>query len=538
MKKKIVSALLLSAMLVGMCAASPISAADDEEVLGTPKKSAVTLSEAEPNAKTAPKDLPKDVEKADDKWYFGAMKTTYNMGIINGNLQPDGTVSWDPDDDASRAMIVKIIRRYAGVSDEEIKDKSKSDAFPFTDVDALHWAIDDIAWAAELGIVKGRTDTTFEPEGNITRCELAAMLVRAADKLDSIDISNQEAIVDKFEDVADNWASSEKEGNVLDKARAHGIIKGKVTTEDGKNYFYPDDNVSRAEVATMITRYDMDPMYYVVSNLGEYLATRDTRPLLQFSNSQEFGIEAMNNIILPQVGLDPAKYTVVLPEYQMRRMTDNEENDYKKPRLDKETGIQKTDEKGELLFSNDGCGCGSFYGDCGFSGAGGGTDPNSNQLVLKPWFAIKNTNGTEDTSDDVTTQYVLYEWTVIKMDTSAENDWAYTGLKGLSSNLRTAYTRNLDANSLANIVLQAAGINETYVTNGKTTPSGYAYSVDIPEAQVEAALNAFSTLEDQEEVTVKIKATIQNKATFKDSVTNEFDIVLVKDKFAGAPSVE
>ncbi|MCI9450498.1 MAG: hypothetical protein HFE30_09695, partial [Clostridiales bacterium] len=304
----------------------------------------------------------------------------------------------------------------------------------------------------------------------------------------------------------------------------------------------PDENATRAEVATMLTRFDMDPMYYVVSNLGEYLATRDTRPLLQFSDSQDFSIETMNNIILPQVGLDPDKYTVVLPEYQMHKMTDDEENDYKKPIIG-EDGKQKVDEKGELLFSNEDCGCGSFYGDCGFSGAGGGTDPKQNQMVLEPWFAIKNTNGTEDTSDDVVTQYVRYEWTVIKMDSSAENDQVYVGLKNLNDTV-TAYARKLDKNSILNLVIQAAavesdGVNEALSTNGKTTPAGYAYSVKVSDEQIEAALNAFNALKNNGEKTgeLTLDVTVQNKATFKPAVTCSISMIIEMDKGSLIPWV-
>ncbi|MCI9449837.1 MAG: hypothetical protein HFE30_06265, partial [Clostridiales bacterium] len=135
MKKKIVSALLLSAMIAGMCAVSPISAADEEKVtLGTPKKEPVTLSA---DANTAPKDLLKDVEKDNDKWYFGAMKTTYNMSLIKGKRLPSGEDAWLPNEKTTRAELATIIRRYAGVSDEEIK--GMGDKVTFNDT-KTHWA--------------------------------------------------------------------------------------------------------------------------------------------------------------------------------------------------------------------------------------------------------------------------------------------------------------------------------------------------------------------------------------------------------------
>lgn len=48
----------------------------------------------------------------------------------------------------------------------------------FTDVDPDAWYADEIAKAAQLGIVQGTGDGKFEPDRPVTRAEAAAMMVR------------------------------------------------------------------------------------------------------------------------------------------------------------------------------------------------------------------------------------------------------------------------------------------------------------------------------------------------------------------------
>jgi 2',3'-cyclic-nucleotide 2'-phosphodiesterase/3'-nucleotidase len=54
----------------------------------------------------------------------------------------------------------------------------------FKDVPADHWAHEFVAALKERGIVKGKTETTFDPEGQLTRGQFISMLVRAL-KLES-----------------------------------------------------------------------------------------------------------------------------------------------------------------------------------------------------------------------------------------------------------------------------------------------------------------------------------------------------------------
>ena len=45
------------------------------------------------------------------------------------------------------------------------------------------WAKDAIGWAVERGILTGTAERTLSPQGQATRAQLAAMLVRAEEVL-------------------------------------------------------------------------------------------------------------------------------------------------------------------------------------------------------------------------------------------------------------------------------------------------------------------------------------------------------------------
>ena len=83
----------------------------------------------------------------------------------------------------SRAMIVTILYRLE--NEPGVSGKS-----PFTDVAAGQWYTNAVAWAAANGIVTGTTDTTFAPNGNITREQMAAILYRYA-SYKGLDVSRQ-----------------------------------------------------------------------------------------------------------------------------------------------------------------------------------------------------------------------------------------------------------------------------------------------------------------------------------------------------------
>lgn len=107
----------------------------------------------------------------------------------------------------------------------------------FADV-ASHWSKNDVELLANKLVVEGSTDTTFEPERNITRAEFAALAVRSLGLTSAAPAST-------FSDVkSDAWYAS-----AVATATYAGIING---YED--NTFRPDAQITREELVAIVIR--------------------------------------------------------------------------------------------------------------------------------------------------------------------------------------------------------------------------------------------------------------------------------------------
>lgn len=116
--------------------------------------------------------------------------------------------------------------------------ETPSPSITFNDVPENHFAYEYVNYLAEKGILSGRTETEFDPDGYVTRAEFVVMLSRAAGH------KNSDASV--FEDVPENaWYS----GGVA-FAYNSGITNG--TSE---KTFSPDDRITREQLAAMLKRF-------------------------------------------------------------------------------------------------------------------------------------------------------------------------------------------------------------------------------------------------------------------------------------------
>lgn len=109
----------------------------------------------------------------------------------------------------------------------------------FVDIPAGAWYLDDVCAAAQ-GLVYGVTPVTFEPQGNMTRAMLAAILARA----DGADLS---AYSDTpFTDVdPEKWYAE-----AIEWAYENGVVYGVTETR-----FDPMGVVTREQAAAMVIRY-------------------------------------------------------------------------------------------------------------------------------------------------------------------------------------------------------------------------------------------------------------------------------------------
>lgn len=173
---------------------------------------------------------------ASDSWYYDSVQYAVNMGLMNGM----GNNCFAPDTQMSRAMLVTVLWRYAG-SPEKGENL-------FSDVKNGQWYTNAIAWAAENGVVTGVGNGKFDPEGTVTREQLAVVLYRYSQSL-ALDTSRQEELAD-FPDAqkVSPWAQA-----ALSWAVTEGLITGNKT--GSKVYLEPQGSATRAQVAAILMRY-------------------------------------------------------------------------------------------------------------------------------------------------------------------------------------------------------------------------------------------------------------------------------------------
>ena len=182
---------------------------------------------------TAAKSAFSDVEEG--RWSLSSITYAVNNGYMKGV----GGGKFDPEGSLTRAMVATVLWRREG----EPKPAAPSG---FVDVPNGEWYTDAIAWAKETGVVKGITDKTFEPDGLITREQLATMLFRFSS---SAPVSVPErADLSPF---ADDEKVSDWAGEPLSWAVEAGLIKG----TDG-NRLAPSGDATREQFAAIIQRYD------------------------------------------------------------------------------------------------------------------------------------------------------------------------------------------------------------------------------------------------------------------------------------------
>ena len=177
----------------------------------------------------------KDV--AEKAWYYGEVYTATGLGLMNGVSADE----FEPEENMTRAMMVTVLWRLEG-SPKPVGENQ------FKDVKDGEWFTDAIVWAAENDIVKGVSDTEFEPEENITREQIATILYRYAEKK-GCDMSKR-AKLDSFPDgnKVSDWAEE-----ALSWANAEGLVNG--STEGKETYLLPRENATRAQVAAIFVRF-------------------------------------------------------------------------------------------------------------------------------------------------------------------------------------------------------------------------------------------------------------------------------------------
>ncbi len=171
-----------------------------------------------------------------DSWYHSAVDYAVSEGLFQGISETE----FAPEQPMTRAMMVTVLWRYSGGAAEGNP--------PFSDVPEDSWYTEAVAWAYENGIVTGVETDLFDPEGEITREQMATILYRfAAGK--ELDVSNTAAL-EHFGDAVQVSAYAKE---ALCWTYAEGIITG--SDEDGTLWLLPGDSATRAQVAAILMRF-------------------------------------------------------------------------------------------------------------------------------------------------------------------------------------------------------------------------------------------------------------------------------------------
>lgn len=167
-------------------------------------------------------------------WYYDSVYYVYAHGLMNGTA----ATLFSPGNPTTRGMLVTILYRMEG-------SPQGAGWGPFTDVTPGAYYAQPIAWAAWNGIVNGITSTTFAPDRNVTREQMAAILYRYT-AWKGWDVSQQGNLF-QFTD----WQKVQTYARTpLAWAVASGLIQGKENQR-----LDPGGPATRAEVATILQRF-------------------------------------------------------------------------------------------------------------------------------------------------------------------------------------------------------------------------------------------------------------------------------------------
>lgn len=170
----------------------------------------------------------------DGHWALDAIRFVYDQGLMTGTKE----TLFSPNSHLNRAMLATILYRMEG-------SPAVTGENPYTDVAAGTWYTDAVLWASEQGIVNGYGNGKFGPLNNITREQLAAMLLRYSDckKYDTAARNDLTSYADA--DDISAWALE-----ALRWANAQGLVNGRTETT-----LVPQGDTTRAETATVLMRY-------------------------------------------------------------------------------------------------------------------------------------------------------------------------------------------------------------------------------------------------------------------------------------------
>lgn len=173
-----------------------------------------------------------DVNEGD--WFYDKVAYVYHHKLMTGTSE----TTFEPNATLTRAMMVQILYNKEG------RPAATTNGNPYTDVPKDQWYYNAVQWAYENRITSGTSETTFEPNSEVTREQFARFMYNYAGnpavsgKLDFVDA-----------DQVSDWAY-----DAMVWANQNNIILGKKKS-DGSVVLDPRGNATRAEAATILMGY-------------------------------------------------------------------------------------------------------------------------------------------------------------------------------------------------------------------------------------------------------------------------------------------
>ena len=172
------------------------------------------------------------------QWYHEYTDYVIGNNLMNGM----GNHRFAPNGTTTRAMLVTTLYRLA--DSPEVGEGST-----FTDVAEGAWYADAIAWAQDVGIAKGITETRFAPNSNVTREQAATFLYRFVTEYLKIE-SAESTDLSMYKD-ADEISSYAK--TAVAWATAKNLFEG-----FPNGTLQPKDTLTRAQLAKLLTILDQN----------------------------------------------------------------------------------------------------------------------------------------------------------------------------------------------------------------------------------------------------------------------------------------
>ena len=164
---------------------------------------------------------------AEDAADFAGARQIF-QGVGGGNFAPNL--------DITRGSLVTVLYR--------MEQTPEADVPTFTDTDPDRYYAGAVAWGAEQGVVKGISDTQYEPDRAVTRQELCTMLFRYAQTC-GYDMRTGKTVTFADADTIPDWS---KEAMLW--AASAGLVAGKPG-----NLADPTGTATRAETAAILERF-------------------------------------------------------------------------------------------------------------------------------------------------------------------------------------------------------------------------------------------------------------------------------------------